>query len=80
MRQIKSLYAGHPKNPPAFCKYHNCFLTPAEMKRHECLKKQCPNMIRFEQHDFWRQREEKKQQKKASRAAFAAKCAMFCQS
>lgn len=72
MKQIKSLYSGTPKNPPAYCKHHRCYITVAEMKRHECLQKQCSCMIRFEQHPYWKQREVMKQKRKSRKEAIDA--------
>lgn len=69
---MKSLYAGEPKNPPAECLHHHCLITVKEMKRHECLKKQCRHLVKHEDHPYWAQREQKKQEKKIKRAAFLA--------
>ena len=69
---MKTIYGGEPKNPPAYCQYHHGYVTVAEMKRHECLKKQCPHLQKYE-HQYWQQRENMKAKKKASRAAFAEK-------
>lgn len=74
---MKSLYAGSPKNPPATCRHHHCSLTVKEMKKHECLRKQCVYLQKHE-HTYWEQRELMKQRKKASRAEFAAKINQYC--
>lgn len=47
-----------------YCPYHKVALTVKTMKRHECLKKQCNALQRYEEHDFWRQHEQKKARKK----------------
>ena len=73
MSEIKSLYAGSPKNPAGFCKYHHCYVTVAEMRKHECLQKQCKNLIRMEQHPWWAERERKKQLRKERKAALNAR-------
>lgn len=50
-----------------YCRYHNAALTTKTLKGHECLKKQCNALKRYEEHDFWRQREVMKARKKANR-------------
>ena len=51
-----------------YCQYHRAFLTVKTMKGHECLRKQCNALQKREEHDFWRQHNQKKEQKKANRA------------
>ena len=48
-----------------YCCYHNAALTVKTMKKHDCLKKQCNALRRCEEHDFWRQHEQKKELRKA---------------
>lgn len=50
-----------------YCYYHKAALTVNTMKCHECLKKQCDSLKKYEDHDYWRQREQKKELKKAHR-------------
>ena len=50
------------RNCPAFCRHHHCHLTEKQIKTKGCLGKQCKFLDKIE-HDFWRQREEKKLQK-----------------
>ncbi len=69
---MKTIYGGEPKNPPAYCRKHRGYVTVAEMKRHECLRKQCNHLCKYE-HPYWQQREAIKKKKQESRAAFAAK-------
>ena len=68
----KSLYGGRPKNPVADCRFHRCCLTLNEIKKHECLRKQCLYLTRRE-HPCWEQREQQKQIKKNKRAEFKAR-------
>lgn len=51
-----------------YCPYHKVALTVKTMKRHECLKKQCDALQKYETHDFWRQHEQKKALRKKRRA------------
>lgn len=39
-------------------------MTLKMVKKHECLKKQCPFLEKFEDHPYWKQRAIKKQKKK----------------
>lgn len=48
-----------------YCHFHNAALTVKTMKCHECLKKQCDAFAKYEEHDFWRQHEQKKELRKA---------------
>lgn len=50
-----------------YCRYHNAALTARTLKGHECLKKQCNALKRYEDHDYWRQREVMKARKKANK-------------
>lgn len=54
-----------------FCKKHNAALTTKTLKGHNCLGKQCNALKKYEEHDFWRQHEQKKAQKKARKQALA---------
>ena len=50
-----------------YCKLHNAALTVKTLKCHECLRKQCNALKRYEEHDYWRQREVLKARKKANK-------------
>jgi hypothetical protein len=47
-----------------YCKRHGTVLTVRTLKCHECLKKQCNALEKYETHDYWRQRAQKKELKK----------------
>ena len=70
---MKSLYAGNPKSPAAICPYHQCYLTVKEMKKHDCLKKQCSYLQRIEGHSYWVQRDVAKKKRKSRKEAFEAR-------
>ena len=55
-----------------YCHYHKAALTVKTMKCHECLKKQCGALKKYEEHDFWRQHEQKKELRKARRQMIAS--------
>lgn len=50
-----------------YCYCHKAALTAKTMKRHECLKKQCDALKKYDEHDFWRQHEQKKERRKANK-------------
>lgn len=54
-----------------YCHYHKAALTVRTMKCHECLKKQCDALKKYEEHDFWRQHEQKKERRKAKKQIVA---------
>ena len=47
-----------------YCRYHNVALTTRTLKKHECLKKQCDALKKYEEHSYWTQREVLKSRKK----------------
>lgn len=56
------------------CHYHNTAMTVKTMKKHGCLCKhgrQCDAFQRCEEHDFWRQHEQKKELRKVRKQTFA---------
>ena len=53
-----------------FCKYHSAALTVRTLKGHKCLGKQCNALKKYEEHDFWRQHEQKKEWRKARKQKY----------
>ena len=53
-----------------YCKYHNVALTARTLRCHECLNKQCNALQKCEEHDYWRQRERKKELRKARKEQY----------
>ena len=43
-----------------YCWYHKKFMTIKQLKQHKCLKKHCDALERFEWHEFWNYRRERK--------------------
>ena len=62
----KTIYGGTPKNPAAYCALHDGSLTVKEIKRKNCLGKQCRHLQKNEEHEYWHQRERMKQRKAES--------------
>ena len=59
------------KHALGYCHYkkHKGYMTKALLKEHECLKKSCPLLEKFENRPFWIQREEAKRLKKETMEA-----------
>ena len=67
--RLKGLYGSYISHSKmvGYCHYHCAALTVKTMKQHECLKKQCCFLEKQATHDFWRQHEQKKMWRKASK-------------
>ena len=63
---LHGLYGSQIKRNKAvgYCRYHCAALTVKTLKCHECLKKQCNALKKYEEHDYWRQHEQKKELRK----------------
>ncbi len=70
---LYGLYGSHISRNKAvgYCKYHKAALTTKTLKGHQCLGKQCSSLIKYEEHDFWRQHEQKKEWRRARKDALA---------
>ena len=53
-----------------YCHHHCAALTVKTLKGHNCLGKQCNYLKKYENHDYWRQHEQKKEWRKAKKQAF----------
>ena len=71
---VQGLYGSFISRSKAvgYCYYHKAALTVKTMKCHECLKKQCDALKKYEEHDFWRQHEQKKEWRKARKQTMAS--------
>ena len=47
-----------------YCKKHKAALTARTLKQHECLRKQCNALKKYEEHSYWHEREVLKARKK----------------
>lgn len=59
------LFNTYSDNVAGYCKLHHCSMTVKQMRGKECLAKQCWHLVKNEEHQYWRQRELKKQKRKA---------------
>ena len=55
----RTLYGGQSSNTCAFCAFHGRALTPKQLKKHQCLAKNCTALIKHE-HPYWEEREKTK--------------------
>ena len=60
----KCLFNAYSNNVAAYCKYHHCSMTVKQIRKKDCLNKQCWHMIKNENHEWWGQRERAKQKRK----------------
>lgn len=61
-------FRGQPskKNQIGYChnKSHLGYLSITALKRHQCLKKNCPYLEKYQDHEFWVNRDKLKEKKK----------------
>ena len=71
---LKGLYGSQISRNRAvgYCHFHKAALTVKTMKCKECLKKQCDAFKKYEEHDFWRQHEQKKALRKTRKHMIAS--------
>ena len=69
----KTLYNNYSDNCCAYCKLHHCSMTVKQMRKKECLQKQCWHLEKNEAHDFWRQHARMKELRKERKAALYGK-------
>lgn len=69
VNMVKGLYGStiSISKSVAYCKRHGCHLTCNTLKKRECLGKQCHFLDKHEEHDYWRQRAQKKALKKVNK-------------
>ena len=60
----KTLYNNYSNNCCAYCKLHNCSMTVKQMRKKECLQKQCWHLEKNEARDFWRHKARMKEIRK----------------
>lgn len=53
-----------------YCRHHCAALTVKTLKGHECLKKQCNALKKYEDHDYWRQQAQKRELRKVRKQMY----------
>lgn len=66
---MECMFNTQSDNVAAYCNHHNCGMTVKQIKAKNCLGKQCWYLVRNEGHNWWKQREITKQQRKNRKAA-----------
>ena len=61
----ETLFHSYSDNICAYCNLHACGITVKQMKRKQCLQKQCNHLTKNETHQIWRQRDRAKALRKA---------------
>ena len=66
---LRGLYGSQVSRDKAvgFCKKHCAALTVKTLKCHECLRKQCNALKKYEEHPIWKERARMKEIKKERR-------------
>ena len=67
----ETLFHCYSDNICAYCQLHDCGVTVKQMKKKQCLQKQCRHLQKNENHQIWRQRERTKALRKAKKMALA---------
>ncbi len=67
---MECLYNTHSNKVAGYClnPKHPYAMTPRQIECKNCLGKQCKDLKRNEEHQWWHQREVKKQKRKARKA------------
>lgn len=65
IERLPSLYGSEitQQHCVGYCCYHHCYITVKQVQTKKCLYKQCDALKRYP-HEYWRQRELKKNNKK----------------
>ena len=71
-REYRTFYGSVSSNSCAYCWKHHKALTPAQLKKRECLRRQCDALQRYD-HPYWEMREKRKQQRASRRERREAK-------
>ena len=53
----------------AYCLYHKCGITEKQMECKNCRAKQCRHFVKYENKNYWKKQEMKKQRKMAKKQA-----------
>lgn len=61
------IHLGGSKSPVGFCHLHKKTLSLRQMKKKECLAKECHWLERYKDHHYWIERAKRKELAKARR-------------
>lgn len=63
------LFNTSSENCCGYCKYHRCSITVKQLRKKNCLQKQCRHLIKNNEHQYWRQREVTKNRRRNRKQA-----------
>lgn len=58
-----SIFNNYIKSPCGYCRRHHGVLSVQQMKKKQCLQKQCHHLEKYEDHEYWEKRAEKKKKR-----------------
>lgn len=67
---MNCLYGTESDNVCAYCRRHQKGLTVRQVRKKECLKKQCYYLVKYENHSWWQQRQNIKAKRKANKIIY----------
>lgn len=69
MKQVNGLYDSRVNHNKAcgYCRHHQCCMTAKQVKAKKCVSKQCHYLVKYENHEYWKQRQRDKEKKKANK-------------
>ena len=72
MEIVKGLYGSEfdKSRSCGYCHLHHKCLTVKQLRQHDCLRKQCFHLEKYEEHQWWKQREATKQKRKIRKAKY----------
>ena len=62
---MECMYGAESDNVCAYCRRHKKGMTVKQVRKKECLKKNCWYLVKYETHTWWKQRGTMKQKRKA---------------
>lgn len=67
---MNCLYGTESDNVCAYCRRHQKGLTVRQVRKKECLTKNCWYLVKYEQHEWWNQRRLTKERRKANKITY----------
>lgn len=67
---MNCLYGTESDNVCAYCRRHQKGMTVRQVRKKECLKKNCWYLVKYEQHERWNQRRLTKERRKANKITY----------
>lgn len=67
---MNCLYGTESDNVCAYYRRHQKGLTVRQVRKKECLKKNCWYLVKYEQHEWWNQRRLTKERRKANKITY----------